>query len=204
MQLLNMKKACERLGVHPNTLRRWIKEGKVRAVRTPKGRFRIPEDEVSRLMGEIRGAKIVGYARVSSSSQKDDLERQRQLIKEHAQKQGHREVEVLSDTGSGLNEKRRSYLKLLGMVAERKVSTIMVAYKDRLTRFGFETLEKLFSSFGAKIEVVNQEEEKTPQEELIQDLITIVSHFAGRLYGMRSHKYNRVVEGVKQLVSGSG
>jgi putative resolvase len=102
--------------------------------------------------------------------------------------------------GSGLNEKRKGFLKLLDMVAERKVSKVIVAYKDRLTRFGFETMRKLFQALGTEIEVVNSEE-KTPQEELVEDLITIVSHFAGKLYGMRSRKYKEVVEGVKKLVS---
>jgi putative resolvase len=101
--------------------------------------------------------------------------------------------------GSGLNEKRKGFLKLLEMVAERKVSKVIVAYKDRLTRFGFETLKKLFQAFGTEIEVINSEEKA--QDELVEDLITVVSHFAGKLYGMRSHKYEEVVEGVKKLVS---
>jgi len=94
---------------------------------------------------------------------------------------------------------RLGFLKLLEMVSERKVSKIIVAYEDRLTRFGFETLRKLFLTFGTEIEVINHEE-KTPQKELVKDLITIVSHFAGKLYGMRSHKYKEVVEGVKKLI----
>lgn len=200
MTLLSMKKACERLGVHPNTLRRWIKEGRVKAVRTPKGRFRVPEEEVLRLVGEIRKA-VIGYARVSSSTQKDDLERQRQLIESYAKEKGCGEIQILTDIGSGLNGKRRNFLKLLDMVSEKKVSKIIVAYEDRLTRFGFETLKKLFSAFGTEIEVISHEE-KASQEELVEDLITIVSHFAGKLYGMRSHKYRQVVEGVKQLISG--
>ena len=85
------------------------------------------------------------------------------------------------------------------MVAEGKVSKVIVAYKDRLTRFGFETIRKMFQAFGTEIEVINSEEKN--QEELVEDLITIVSHFAGKLYGIRSHKYKEVVEGVKKLVS---
>ena len=103
--------------------------------------------------------------------------------------------------GSGLNENRKSFLRLLDMVFERKISKVIVAYEDRLTRFGFETLKRVFSAFGTEIEVINHEE-KTPQEELVEDLITIVSHFAGRLYGLRSHRYREVVEGVKKLISG--
>jgi putative resolvase len=90
-------------------------------------------------------------------------------------------------------------INYIDLVTERKVSRVIIVYKDRLTRFGFETLRKLFQAFGTAIEVINSEE-KTPQEELVEDLITIVSHFAGKLYGMRSHK--EVVEGVRKLVSG--
>jgi putative resolvase len=144
---------------------------------------------------------VVGYARVSSATQKDDLERQKQLIHSYAKDKGYDEIQIVSDVGSGLNEKRKGFIKLLEMVAERKVSKVIVAYKDRLTRFGFETLRKMFQAFGTAIEVVNSEEE-TPQEELVEDLITIVSHFAGKLYGMRSRKYKEVVEGVRKLVSG--
>ncbi|RLI25721.1 IS607 family transposase [Candidatus Bathyarchaeota archaeon] len=201
MRLLRPKVVCEMLGIHPNTLRRWIKEGRVRAVRTPKGRFRIPEDEVLRLMGELQVRRVIGYARVSSSTQRDDLERQKQLILEYAEKKGYGSIEVLTDIGSGLNERRRSFLKLLDMVSEKKVSKVIVAYPDRLTRFGFETLRRLFSAFGTQIEVINFEE-KSPQKELVEDLVAIVSHFAGKLYGMRSHRYKRVVEGVKRLLSG--
>jgi len=125
----------------------------------------------------------------------------RQLLHSYAKDKGYDKVQIPSDVGSGLNEKRKGFLKLLEMVAERKVSKVIVAYKDRLTRFGFETMRKMFRAFGTAIEVINSEE-KTPQEELVEDLITIVSHFAGKLYGMRSHKYKEVVEGVRKLVSG--
>ena len=126
------------------------------------------------------------------------MEGQKQLIRSYA-KNG--EIQILSDVGSGLNENRKGFLRLLEMVTERKVSRVIVAYKDRLTGFGFETLRKVFQVFGTEIEVINSEE-KVPQEELVEDLVTIVSHFAGKLYGMRSHKYKEVVEGVRKLVSG--
>ena len=147
-----------------------------------------------------RGERVVvGYARVSPTAQKDDLERQKQLLHSYAKDKGYDKIQILSDVGSGLNEKRKGFLKLLEMVAERKVSKVIIVYEDRLTRFGFETLKKLFQAFGTEIEVINSEE--NPREELVEDLITIVSHFAGKLYGMRSHKYEEVVEGVKKLLS---
>jgi putative resolvase len=200
-RLYTLKEAKKLLGVTTRTIQRWDKEGKIRVVRTVGGRRRVPESEIKRILGLKEERAVVGYARVSSATQKDDLERQKQLIHSYAKDKGHDEIQILSDVGSGLNEKRKGFLKLLEMVAERKVSKVIVAYKDRLTRFGFETLRKMFQAFGTAIEVVNSEEE-TPQEELVEDLITIVSHFAGKLYGMRSRKYKEVVEGVRKLVSG--
>jgi putative resolvase len=200
-KLYTLKEAKKLLGITTKTIQRWDKEGKIRVVRTIGGRRRIPESEIKRILGLKEERVVVGYVRVSSTTRKDDLERQKQLIHSYAKDKGYGEIQILSDVGSGLNENRKGFLRLLEMVTERKVSRVIIVYEDRLTRFGFETLRKMFQAFGTAIEVINSEE-KTPQEELVEDLITIVSHFAGKLYGMRSHKYKEVVEGVRKLVSG--
>jgi len=198
-KLYTLKEAKKLLGVTTRTIQRWDKQGKIKVVRTVGGRRRIPESEIKRILGLKEERVVVGYARVSSTTQKDDLERQKQLICSYAKDKGYDKVQILSDVGSGLNEKRKGFLKLLDMVAEKKVSRVIIVYKDRLTRFGFETLRKMFQAFGTEIEVINSEEKN--QDELVEDLIIIVSHFAGKLYGMRSRKYKEVVEGVKKLVS---
>jgi len=200
-KLYTLKEAKKLLGVTTKTIQRWDKEGKIRVVRTVGGRRRIPESEIKRILGLREERVVVGYARVSSTTQKDDLERQKQLVHSYAKDRGYGEIQILSDVGSGLNENRKGFLRLLEMVTERKVSKVIVVYEDRLTRFGFETLRRMFQAFGTAIEVINSGE-KAPQEELVEDLITIVSHFAGKLYGMRSHKYREVVEGVRKLLSG--
>ncbi len=197
-RLYSLKEAKKLLGVTTRTIQRWDKEGKIRVVRTVGGRRRVPESEIKRVLGLGEERVAVGYARVSSSTQKDDLERQKKLVLNYAKEKGYEDIQVLADVGSGLNENRKNFLKLLGMVMERKISKVIIAYEDRLTRFGFETLRKIFQAFGTSIEVVNHEE-KTPQEELVEDLITIVSHFAGKLYGLRSHRYEKLVEGAKNL-----
>jgi len=199
-KLYTLKEAKKLLGVTTRTIQRWDKAGKIRVVRTMGGRRRIPESEIKRILGLKEERVVVGYARVSSTTQKDDLERQKQLIHSYAKDKGYGNIQILSDVGSGINENRKSFLKLLDMVSGRMVSKVIIAYEDRLTRFSFETLRKFFQVFGTEIEVINNEE-KTPNEELVEDLITIVSHFAGKLYGLRSHKYKEVVNGVKQLVS---
>ena len=193
-----LKEASKILGVTVKTLQNWDKQGKIRVVRTVGGRRRIPESEIRRILGIQEKRKIIGYARVSSRTQKDDLNRQVRTIKEFAKEKGW-DIEILKDIGSGLNEKRKNYQKLLKMVTNKEVSKVIITYPDRLTRFGFETLKTLFQAFGTEIIVINGELQKEPREELIEDLITIISHFAGKLYGMRSHKYKEVMKNAKQL-----
>ncbi len=198
-KLYTVKRASEILGVHPKTIQKWDREGKIRVIRTPGGRRRIPESEIKRLLGIQEGnGLIIGYARVSSHAQKDDLERQIEAIKQYAKERGW-QVQILKDIGSGLNENRKNYRKLLELVTKGEVSKVIITYPDRLTRFGFKTLKFFFRERGAEIVILN-EKDKTPREELIEDLITIISRFAGKLYGMRSHKYKKLKEGVKKLI----
>lgn len=128
------------------------------------------------------------------------MERQVEYLKEYCSARGYNLVDVLMDVASGLNEKRRGLKKLFEYVINGKVDVVVVSYKDRLTRFGFKYLEEFFSSHGVRIEVVFGEEPKDLRQELIEDLIAIVSSFAGRLYGMRSRKKKKVVESFKQAI----
>jgi putative resolvase len=192
-RLYTLKEACLLLGLHPRTIQKWDKQGKIRVVRTPGGRRRIPESEIRRLQGEKGIRSIIGYARVSSNTQKDDLKRQVEYLRQSGVQ------EVITDIGSGLNEKRKGFLRLLDRVLHNEVDKVVILYEDRLTRFGFDTLKKVFEAHGTTIEVLNQTDVKPPQQELVEDLITIISHFSGKLYGMRSHKQKEVVKRAKEL-----
>lgn len=200
-----LKEASEILGVSVRRLQIWDKEGKIRCVRTLGGR-RIPESEIKRILG-IKGSDVSRraaiYVRVSSRDQKQrgDLERQKESLLGYARSRGYEIVSVLEDVASGLNENRKSLNKLFDMVERKEIGVIIVGFKDRLTRFGFRYLKRYFSSHGAKIEVVNGENPKDTYQELVEDLIGVVTSFAGKLYGMRTHKYKKVVEGVKQLIA---
>jgi len=205
-RLLRPKEACSRLGISYSTLRRWVKEGRIRAVQTIGGRYRIPESEVRRLLSgvEAREARAIIYARVSSSDQRSDLERQIQYLTQYCTAKGYRVVDTLSDTASGLNTRRRGLLKPFSYVVNRQVDVVVVTYRDRLTRFGFEYLEYFFKQYGVRIETVLGEEPKDAYQELVEDLIAIVSLFAGKLYGLRSHKKRKLVEGFKKLLEEVG
>jgi len=203
-KLLRLSEACERLGIHPNTLRKWDKQGKIRVVRTIGGRRRIPESEVERLMGVVKpdlSRKAIIYCRVSFHDQKGDLERQKESLLNYAKSRGYEVASILEDVASGLNEDRESLNKLFDMVEKHEIGVVVVGFKDRLTRFGFRYLERYFASHGVRIEVVNGEEPKNAYQELVEDLIALVSSFAGKLYGLGSQKYEKVVEGVKQLIA---
>ena len=201
-----MKEASRVLGVSVRRLQIWDKQGKIRCVRTLGGRRRIPESELKRILG-IKEAdvsrKAVIYARVSSydQKQKGDLERQKRSLLDYAKSKGYEVIATLEDVSSGLDEERKSLSKLFNMVERGEVGVVIVAYKDRLTRFGFRYLERYFASYGVRIEVINGEEPKDAYQELVEDLIALVSSFAGKLYGLRSRKYRRVVDGVKQLIA---
>ena len=180
-------------------MRDYVRRGYIKPVLTPGGRWRFREEDVERLVGVVRQRRVVLYARVSSSSQRNDLERQVRALEEWARSNNIVDYEVVTDVGSGLNEDRKGFKRILKLVIGRKISRIVVAYPDRLTRFGFKTIEELLRAFGVEVVVLNHED-KDPREELVEDLITIISHFAGKLYGMRSHKYEKVVEGARKLI----
>jgi putative resolvase len=163
-------------------VKKWAYAGKIKYIKTPGGKYRYPESEIRRLLGEqMPRGKAVVYARVSSADQKEDLERQKQRLTEHARSKGYQDIEVIDDIASGLNENRKGLNKLFKLVTERQIEAVFIAYKDRLTRFGFKYLEAFFSSYGCRIETIDSEEIKQPQEELVEDLIAIVTSFAGRI-----------------------
>lgn len=202
-RLLKPREFCEFLGISYRTFKRWVSEGRIHVVRTPTGRIRVPYSEVDRILGgkpKAKEIRAVIYARVSSSDQKSDLERQIQYLTQYCVAKGYKVVDVLSDIASGLKNNRRGLLRLFNYVVNRQVDVVVVTYKDRLTRFGFEYLEYFFKQYGVKIEVVYGEEPKDAYQELVEDLIAIITSFAGKLYGMRSHKKKQLVQGFKKLL----
>ncbi|BBD73566.1 IS607 family transposase [Sulfodiicoccus acidiphilus] len=145
------------------------------------------------MMGIVRKRKIL-YARISSNTRRDDLVNQVKYLQEQVKDYD----QVITDVGSGLNAKRKGFLKLLRMILNNEVSKVVIAYSDRLVRFGFEIVEEVCKARNCELVVLNNEDE-TPEQELIEDLISILVSFGGKLYGMRSHKYEKVKECVEEL-----
>lgn len=189
-KVYTLNQFAAKLGVTPQTLRTWHKEGRLTpAFITEGGHRRYTHKQYLEFMGETsdQTTKLnVGYVRVSSKKQSDDLVRQAQLMENYLISKG-KPFKIIQSVGSGINYKNPQLHELIRMIINKEVDTVYVLYKDRLVRFGFELLEFLFNEFGVSIEVVNQQFE-TAQEELVTDLIQIVTVFSAKLNGKRKHK----------------
>src|SRR5216684_6823572 len=200
-KLLRVSRAAHELGLHPFTVRKWIKAGKIQAIWVGK-EARVPRSEIERLVGKTNGRLLVLYGRVSGQGQKEDLETQ--LARLQAWAKAERTAKptlVLSDIGSGLKASRKQMSRLLKLVIEDQVAEIAVTYADRLTRFGQEYLQVLFDSFGVTFTVLEPGEDTTPEQELPNDLLALIASFSGRLYGMRSHKQKELLKCAQAVIN---
>jgi excisionase family DNA binding protein len=189
------------IGVSRSTVISWVKSGRVVAY-SVHGKWRIPYSEVERLLKGVQRVKRVAiYARVSSDTQRNYLERQVESLKLWVSRNfPNAEYVVVTDIASGLSEDRGGLRKLIEMAKMRKIQAVVVAYRDRLTRFGFEYLKTLFNTLGVDVYVAFQEGSKDYVQELVEDFIEIVTSFASRIYSKRSKQYKKVVSCIGEAV----
>lgn len=186
--MIKLQDMADRLGVSIKTLQRWDREGILVAKRTPTNRRYYTEDQYLSYVGKSQPkGLILAYTRVSSRSQLDDLTSQTEFLKQFVNAKGEILDEVISDIGSGLNYNRKNWNKLLlDYVAKGLVSKIYITYKDRFVRFGFDWFERFCNYYNCKIIVVKNET-TSPQQELVDDLISIIHVFSCRIYGLRKY-----------------
>ena len=201
------KDFAELLGVSVKTLQRWDRDGILKANRTPTDRRYYTYDQYLQFKGiqtenDIRDTVI--YARVSTRNQKDDLQNQVEFLKQFCNAKGIIVNQCIEDFGSGLNYNRKKWNKLLDEVMENKIKAIVISNKDRFIRFGYDWFEKFCEKFNTKIIIVNNET-LSSNEELVQDIISILHVFSCRLYGLRKYK-NQIEEDeeiAKELQNGN-
>jgi len=183
------KEFSELLNVSVKTLQRWDREGILIAKRTPTDRRYYTYDQYLEFKGIKQKAdrKIVIYTRVSTNNQKDDLKNQIEFLQQFTNSKGIIVDEIIQDVGSGLNYNRKKWNKLIENCMKNEIDTIIVTHKDRFIRFGYEWFERFLSKFDVKLIVVNNEF-LSPQEELVQDIISILHVFSCRIYGLRKYK----------------
>jgi len=185
------EEACRLLKVTTRTLFNWDRKGKIKCIRTKGGHHRYLLSDVLQKTGkeEKKQKRNICYCRVSTWSQKEDLERQVEYFRLK-----YPDHEIIKDTGSGLNFKRKGFNTILDAAITGHIGEIVVTHKDRLCRFGFELVERLVTTYSkGKIVVLNQEE-TSPEKELVNDLLSIITVFSSRLYGLRSHALKKKIK----------
>jgi len=197
-RLIGIGEAAQALGVSITTLRRWEATGKLSAIHTAGGHRRY---DLAKLKPELFHAvsqserSTIAYARVSSHDQKDDLERQKQVLELYCARQGWT-FELVSDLGSGMNYHKEGLRRLLG----GKVGRVVITHKDRLLRFGAELVFAICEAKNVEVVILNQGEDSTFEEDLAKDVLEIITVFSARLYGSRSRKNQKLLDGVRQAV----
>ncbi len=205
-KLVPIQEAAQALGVSTQTLRRWEREGKLLPdERTAGGRRRY---DLARLQPERFRAidqaarRTVAYARVSSHDQKDDLERQKQVLELYCAQQGWT-FEVIADLGSGMNYHKKGLKRLLDAVINGQIGRLVITHKDRLLRLGAELVFAICEAKSVEVVILNQGEDTTFEEDLAKDVLEIITVFSARLYGSRSRKNQKLLDGVKKAVEAS-
>lgn len=146
--------------------------------------------------------KTIAYARVSSHDQKEDLERQKQVLELYCAKQGWT-FEVIADLGSGMNYNKKGLKRLLDEIIDGKVGRLVIAHKDRLLRFGAELVFAICEAKDVEVLIINKGIDTTFEEDLAKDVLEIITVFSARLYGSRSRKNQKLLDSVRQAVEGA-
>jgi len=181
---------AKHIGVSVKTLQRWDREGKLPAKRTVSGRRYYSEEDLAvalNLEAVPIARRSVAYCRVSSPAQRPDLANQRAALERYAQERQIGIDEWIIEIGGGLNFERKRFLKLVDAIVAGEVKRVVIAHQDRLVRFGFALLKHICEQKQTELVVMNTET-LSPEQELVQDLITITHCFSSRLYGLRTYR----------------
>lgn len=197
--LMSIGKFSKEIGVSISTLRTWDKTGYLKPAKVLDNGYRYYSDEqIDKYLNvdsDIDDRKIVLYARVSTKKQMDDLDKQIENLKTYAYTKGY-SFELITDIGSGINYKKEGLKKLIRMICNKEIKKLVILYKDRLVRFGFELIEEVCRINDVEIEIIDNTT-VSKEQELTDDLIQIITVFANRLYGSRSKKTASLIKQVK-------
>ncbi len=201
-RLMPIGETAKTLGVSVSTLRRWEEEGKLIPERTLGGQRRYSLSKIQPHMFrnfEADDRKTIAYARVSSRDQKKDLERQKQVLEMYCASKGWM-YEIVSDLGSGMNYHKRGLNKLLTGILNEEVGRLVVTHKDRLLRLGAELVFAICEAKQVEVLIINKGDDTSFEEELAKDVLEVITVFSARLYGSRSRKNKKLLEGIEKAV----
>lgn len=197
-RLVKIGEAARLLGTSVNNLRKWEASGELFPARKTKGGTRY-YDVCEILNADSSDTPTVCYARVSSRDQKEDLERQQIMLESYCSAKGWRSTSI-RDLGSGMNYKKKGLNQLLEMILHKKVKRLVLTHKDRLLRFGSELVFALCEIQNIEIVIIHRGDRPSFEEELTKDVLEIITVLSARLYGSRSHKNAKLIDGLKKVV----
>lgn len=194
MKYYSIAEVSKLLNVTAQTLRNWDKSGKLKPHHTTNSGYRYySQEQLNKILGiKDTRRKVIGYCRVSSHKQKDDLDRQVENMRTYLLAQG-KPFEIITDIGSGINYKKKGLREIIKLITQNEVDKIVVLYKDRLLRFGYEIIEYIATLYNCDIEVIDNTE-KTEQQELVEDMIQIITVFSCKLQGKRANKTKKMIK----------
>lgn len=197
MKYYTVGEFAELIGKNAQTLREWDKKNVLKPHHiAPTGYRYYSQEQLNHYLGfkglKTNDKKVIGYCRVSSNKQKDDLERQVGNVKTYMIAKGY-SFDVITDIGSGINYNKKGLNQLIDKITNSEVEKIVILYKDRLLRFGYELIETICEKYGTTIEIIDNTE-KTEEQELVEDLIQIVTVFSCRLQGKRANKAKKMIK----------
>ena len=202
MKYYSAKEVTRILGVTAQTLRNWDKQNKLKPSYTKSNGYRYYSEESILSYTQERKTKkdihVIGYARVSSKKQVDDLDRQIDNLNKYISNK-YASFEIISDVGSGINYKKTGLLKLIDKISKKEVDLIIVLYKDRLLRFGFELIEYFAYINNVKIEVLDKID-KEEEQELVEDLVQIITIYACKLQGRRKKNTSKLLKEINKVL----
>lgn len=204
MSYLSIGEFAEAIGKTTQTIRNWDKSGYLKPAKIGLGGHRYyTQSQVDNYLGkkkisscEFECRKIIGYCRVSTQKQRENLDRQVDCVRSYCSAHGY-QFEIITDIGSGINYDKKGLNQLIEEVLNNNVDRVVIMYKDRLVRFGFPLLKNIFNHFNTEIEIIDNTE-KTEQEELIDDLVQIITVFGARISGKRAHKAKEIAKQLKE------
>ena len=199
-RFVKIGEAAKLLGVSVQALRNWEMEGKIMpSHRTPGGQRMY---DLAELLGvNDLTYPTIAYARVSSSDQKEDLERQYAVLEAFCNKNGWQPTEIIRDLGSGMNYNKKGLRRLLELMVQGQMSRLVITHKDRLLRFGAEIVFRICELKGIEVVIINKGEQASFEEELTRDVMEIMTVFCAKLYGRRSHKSKKMAQEIENIVS---
>ena len=196
MSYYKMGEFSKRTGLSIQTLRLWDSNGKLKPAYVTEGKHRYySEEQLNRILGiklDKQEKRTIGYARVSSNKQKDELIRQVENLKTYMIARGY-QFEIIEDIGSGINYNKKGLNELINKITNREVDKIVILNKDRLLRFGMELIENLCKKYEVEIEIIDNTE-KSEEQELVEELVQIITEFSCKLQGKRANKAKKMIK----------